>query len=137
MSFTIICIGLPEKPVQGTYTSAGFDAAVHAELGSAVLPYNGRRYNPDGKQIWLGEGMPAQDTANKILLPCSPVIDQLLNEIPLRSSPIQTNSILQKPGSGKQLLSGSMQIRARSNPDKLSSSVLKKSSKRSGIQRQL
>ena len=44
MSFTIICIGLPEKPVQGTYTSAGFDAAVHADLGSAVLPYNGRRY---------------------------------------------------------------------------------------------
>ena len=85
MSFTIICIGLPEKPVQGTYTSAGFDAAVHAELGSAVLPYNGRRYNPDGKQIWLGEGMPAQDTANKILLPCSPVVDPLLNEIPLRS----------------------------------------------------
>ena len=67
MSFTIICIVQPENPVQGTYTSAGFDAAVHAELGSAVLPYNGRRYNPDGKQIWLGEGMPAQDTANKIL----------------------------------------------------------------------
>ena len=85
MSFTIICIGQPENPVQGTYTSAGFDAAVHAELGSAVLPYNGRRYNPDGKQIWLGEGMPAQDTANKILLPCSPVVDPLLNEIPLRS----------------------------------------------------
>lgn len=85
MSFTIICIGQPENPVQGTYTSAGFDAAVHAELESAVLPYNGRRYNPDGKQILRGEGMPAQDTANKILLPCSPVVDPLLNEIPLRS----------------------------------------------------
>ena len=85
MSFTMICIGQPEKPVQGTYTSAGFDAAVQAELESAVLSYNGRRYNPEGKQIWIGEGMPAQDTANKILLPCSPVVEPLLNEIPLRS----------------------------------------------------
>ena len=85
MSFTIICTGQPENPVKGTYTSAGFDAAVQTELESAVLPYNGRRYNPEGKQIWIGEGTPARDTANKILLPCSPVIEPLLNEILLRS----------------------------------------------------
>lgn len=85
MSFTILCTGRPENPVQGRYTSAGFDAAVQSEQESAILPYAGRQYNPDGKRIWIGEGVPAQDTAKKLLLPCSPVVDPLLNEIPLRS----------------------------------------------------
>ena len=85
MSFTILCTGQPEKCAQGNYSSAGFDAAVRAELESGILPYSGRQYNPEGKQIWIGEGIPAQDTAKKLLLPCTPVVEPLLNEIPLRS----------------------------------------------------
>ena len=84
MSITILCTGEPEHAAKGACSSAGFDEAIHREMNSGILPYTGRRYNPDGKKVWIGEGLPAADTAKKLLLPCQPVVDPLLNEIPLR-----------------------------------------------------
>lgn len=85
MSITILCTGEPKHRVSGKYSSAGFDAAIQEEMNSGILPYNGRRYNPEGKTVWIGEGRLAQDTAEKLLLPCAPIVEPLLNEISLRS----------------------------------------------------
>ena len=85
MSITILCTGEPEKRAEGKYSSSEFDAAMRAELDSCILPYTGRKYNPEGKTVWIGEGRLAQDTAEQLLLPCSPIVEPLLNEIPLRS----------------------------------------------------
>ena len=89
MSITILCTGEPKHRVSGKYSSAGFDAAIQEEMNSGILPYNGRRYNPEGKTVWIGEGRLAQDTAEKLLLPCAPIVEPLLNEISLRSFDFQ------------------------------------------------
>ena len=85
MSITILCTGEPEKRAEGKYSSSEFDATMRAESDSCILPYTGRKYNPEGKTVWIGEGRLAQDTAEQLLLPCSPIVEPLLNEIPLRS----------------------------------------------------
>ena len=85
MSTTIICVGQPVCPVKGKYNSAGFDAAVAASQEAAILPYNGKQYNPAGRIVLLGEGRLARETADQMILPCEAEIDPLLNEIPLRS----------------------------------------------------
>jgi len=85
MSTLIICAGKSISPAPGRYDSAGFDAAVMEAISSVCPPYDGKKYNPEGKTVLIGEGMPALDTAEKLLLPCKWTVDALLNEIPLRS----------------------------------------------------
>ncbi len=85
MSTMIICTGKSLSPAPGRYDSAAFDSAVQNALESVCPPYDGRQYNPEGKTVLIGEGMPALDTAEKILLPCRWTVDPLLNEIPFRS----------------------------------------------------
>ena len=85
MSTTIICVGQSVCPVKGKYNSAGFDAAVAASQEAAILPYNGKQYNPADRVVLLGEGRLARETADQMILPCKAEIDPLLNEIPLRS----------------------------------------------------
>ena len=85
MSTMIICAGSAPVPESGNYDSAGFDAAVLAGMESPCPPYDGRKYNPAGKSVLIGEGRPALDTAEKLLLPCEWTVDPLLNEIPVRS----------------------------------------------------
>ena len=85
MSTMIICAGRSLLPAPGKYDSAGFDAAVREMSASHCPPYNGKKFNPEGKIVLIGEGMPAMDTAKKILLPCEWSVDSLLNEIPIRS----------------------------------------------------
>lgn len=72
-------------PGPGKYDSAAFDAAVEKIMNSVCPPYEGKKYNPEGKTVLIGEGLPALDTAEKILLPCQWTVEPLLNEIPLRS----------------------------------------------------
>ena len=84
MSTMIICVGKPMSPA-GKYDSVGFDAAIREIFDSACLPYSGKKFNAEGKTVLIGEGMPALDTAEKMLLPCEWTVDSLLNEIPLRS----------------------------------------------------
>ena len=81
MSTTIICAGKSNLPVSGKYDSSGFDVAVHAALESDCAPYEGRKYNAEGKHVLIGEGRPASDTAEKLLLPCQWTVEPLLNEI--------------------------------------------------------
>ena len=85
MSITILCTGVPEHPLAGKYNSAGFDAAVQAERSSGVLPYSGRKHNPSGRPVLIAGGTPARNTAEQLILPCTPVIEPLMNEIPVRS----------------------------------------------------
>ena len=85
MSTIIICAGKSISPAPGKYDSAGFDAAVREAINSICPPYDGKKYNTEGKTVLIGEGTPALDTAEKLLLPCDWTVDALLNEIPLRS----------------------------------------------------
>lgn len=85
MRTLIICVGKEMSPAAGKYDSAGFDAAVNEAINSACPPYEGKKYNPEGKTVLIGEGLPALDTAEKVLLPCEWSVEPLLNEIPLRS----------------------------------------------------
>lgn len=85
MSTLIICVGSSMCPAPGKYDSAGFDAAIDEMMGESCPPYDGRKYDASGKSVLIGEGLPAQDTAEKILLPCTWTVDPLLNEIPVRS----------------------------------------------------
>lgn len=85
MSTLIICAGKSLTPPAGSYDSAGFDAAVKEAAKQLCPPYEGKKFNPDGKKVLIGEGLPALDTAEKLLLPCEWTVDPLLNEIPIRS----------------------------------------------------
>jgi len=85
MSTLIICAGKSISPAPGKYDSAGFDAAIKEALSSVCPPYEGKKFNPEGKTVLIGEGTPALDTAEKLLLSCRWSVDPLLNEIPLRS----------------------------------------------------
>lgn len=85
MSTLIICAGKSLTPPPGSYDSVGFDAAVKEAANSLCPPYEGKKFNPEGKIVLIGEGMPALDTAEKLLLPCQWTVEPLLNEIPLRS----------------------------------------------------
>ncbi len=86
MSITILCSGMPEHPLSGKYSSVGFDAAIQAERSSAVLPYTGRKHDPAGRDVLVGEDVPARHTAEQLILqPFTPITEPLLNEIPVRS----------------------------------------------------
>ena len=85
MNITIICTGGPQQPVEGKYSSAGFDAAVLAERDSGILPYSGRQYDAAERTVFVGEEVISRSTAEQLILPCTPVVTPLANEIPLRS----------------------------------------------------
>jgi len=85
MSTTIICVGKTTSPAPGKYDSAGFDAAVKDIMMTPCPQYSGKQFNPAGRTVIIGEGVPALDTAEKMLLPREWSLDPLLNEIPLRS----------------------------------------------------
>ena len=85
MSMTILCSGSPEHPLEGKYSSAGFDAAFAAALDSCMQPYSGRKFSPNGRSLLFGEGRLAADTATQLILPCERTVEPLLNEIPVRS----------------------------------------------------
>ena len=86
MSITILCTGAPEHAIGGKYTSAGFDAAVQAERNSNIVPYGGRKHDPAGRTVLVGEDPLARRTAEQLILqPCEPVTEPLLNEIIVRS----------------------------------------------------
>ena len=86
MSITILCTGAPEHAIGGKYSSAGFDAAVQAERNSNIVPYGGRKHDPAGRTVLIGEDPLARRTAEQLILqPCEPVTEPLLNEIIVRS----------------------------------------------------
>ena len=63
MSITILCTGAPEHAIGGKYSSAGFDAAVQAERNSNIVPYGGRKHDPAGRTVLVGEDPLARRTA--------------------------------------------------------------------------
>lgn len=83
MSTTILCVGQTLHPVEGKYSSQGFQDAVAAEMDSEIISYTGRKYDTTDRIVLIGEGKRAADTAEKLLLPCDSVVSPLLNEIPL------------------------------------------------------
>ncbi len=85
MSMTIICTGNPTQFLTGKYNSEGFDRALSAAQASGIQPYSGRKYNPAGRSVLLGEGTLAAETAAQLILPGDFKTDPLLNEIPVRS----------------------------------------------------
>ena len=85
MSILIFCAGMPVNKAAGKYNSSGFDAAIQEELRSAADFTAGKKLDPAGRTVLVGEGVPAGDTAEKLLLPCPYTVESLLNEIPLRS----------------------------------------------------
>ena len=85
MSILIFCAGMPVNKAAGKYNSSGFDAAIQEELRSAADFTAGKKLDPAGRTVLVGEGVPAGDTAEKLLLPCPYTVEPLLNEIPLRS----------------------------------------------------
>jgi len=85
MSTMIICVGKTMLPPPGNYDSAGFDAALSKVAASPCPPYDGKKFNTEGKTVLIAEGLPALDTAKKTLLSTEWTVDSLLNNIPLRS----------------------------------------------------
>ncbi len=85
ISILIFCVGESLQSLEGRYSSADFDAAVRTVLSSGIKPYTGRKQDPAGRSVLIGEGRPALETAEQLLIPCPYSIDPLLNEIPLRS----------------------------------------------------
>lgn len=85
MSILIICTGESVCKAAGVLNSSEFDAAVQAELSSDILAYSGRKQDPVGRRVLIGEGRLAMSTAEQLLLPCDVTVDSLLNEIPLHS----------------------------------------------------
>lgn len=85
MSTLIICAGKSMSSAPGKIDSAAFDAAVNEAINSVCTPYDGKKYNPEGKTVLIGEGITALNAAEKLLLPCEWTVDPLLNEIPIRS----------------------------------------------------
>lgn len=85
MSMLILCTAKPLSPLEGEYSSAGFDAAAAALTESAAEPPAERRIAPAGRRVCLAEGGLARSTAEQILEPCDFEVEPLLNEIALRS----------------------------------------------------
>ena len=85
MSILIFCTGMPVNKASGKYDSAGFDTAMLEEQSSAADASDGRKLDPAGRKVLIGEGFTAENTAEKLLLPCQFTVEPLLNEIPLRS----------------------------------------------------
>ena len=85
MSMTILCTGTPVQPLSGKYNSADFDRAVAAALSSGIQPYTGRKYDPNGRSVLLGESGLAADTAAQLILPGEFTVEPMLNEVPVRS----------------------------------------------------
>ena len=85
MSMLILCTGKPLSPLEGSYTSAGFDKAAAAVIRSAAEVPSERRISPGGRDVYIGEGFLARSTAEQILEPCELHVEPLLNEIGVRS----------------------------------------------------
>ena len=85
MSMLILCTGKPLSPLEGSYTSAGFDKAAAAVIRSAAEAPSERRISPGGRDVYIGEGFLARSTAEQILEPCELHVEPLLNEIGVRS----------------------------------------------------
>ena len=85
MSMLILCTGKPLSPLEGSYTSAAFDAAAEAVIRSAAEAPSERRILPGGRVVRIGEGLLARSTAEQILEPCELHVEPLLNEISVRA----------------------------------------------------
>lgn len=85
MSMLILCTGKPLSPLEGSYTSAGFDEAAAAVIRSAAETPSERRISPGSRVVYIGEGFLARSTAEQILEPCEFHVEPLLNEIDVRS----------------------------------------------------
>ena len=55
MSMLILCTGKPLSPLEGSYTSAGFDKAAAAVIRSAAEAPSERRISPGGRDVYIGE----------------------------------------------------------------------------------
>ena len=85
MSMLILCTGKPLSPLDGSYNSSEFDAAVAAAASSSVEAPAERKIAPGGRTVYLAEGALARSTADQILTPGEFRVEPLLNEIPVRS----------------------------------------------------
>ena len=85
MSLLILCTGKPLSPLEGSYTSAGFDEAAAAVIRSSAEAPSERRISPGSRVVYIGEGCLARSTAEQILEPCELHVEPLLNEIAVRS----------------------------------------------------
>ena len=85
MSMLILCTGKPLSPLEGSYTSAGFDEAAAAVIRSAAEAPSERRISPGNRVVYIGDGLLARSTAEQILEPCALHVEPLLNEIDVRS----------------------------------------------------
>ena len=84
MKALIICTGAPAQTVTGKISSAEFDEARQAAENGGTVPFSGRRIDPAGREVYLAEGRPAEETAQQMLEACRPVREPLLNEIRVR-----------------------------------------------------
>ena len=101
MSMLILCAGKPLTPLEGSYTSSGFDAAAAAAVQSAAEAPTERRIAPGGRVVYVGEELLSRSTAEQILEPCEFHVEPLLNEIAVRSfadtdRPLPTEKWLRK-----------------------------------------
>ena len=55
MSLLILCTGKPLSPLEGSYTSAGFDEAAAAVIRSAAEAPSERRISPGNRVVYIGE----------------------------------------------------------------------------------
>ena len=65
MSMLILCTGKPLSPLEGSYTSSGFDAAAEAAVQSAAEAPAERRISPGGRVVYIAEGLPVEKWLRK------------------------------------------------------------------------
>ena len=85
MSMLILCTGKPQSPLEGSYSSAAFDAAFGCMIDSAAEAPAERKIAPGGRTVHIAEGGLSLSTAEQVLEPCQLQVEPLLNEIPVRS----------------------------------------------------
>ncbi len=85
MSVLIIATGTPLKPAEGKMDSAAFDIAVREQQNGPMEPYTGRKADPSGRPVWVGEDPQSAETAKQVLTECEYTTEPLLNEIDVRS----------------------------------------------------
>ena len=85
MSMLILCTGKPQSPLEGSFSSAAFDAAFGCMIDSAAEAPAERKIAPGGRTVYIAEGGLSLSTAEQILEPCQLQVEPLLNEIPVRS----------------------------------------------------
>ncbi|MCR5088181.1 MAG: hypothetical protein K6C08_01545 [Oscillospiraceae bacterium] len=85
MSILILCAGSPPAVKGEKLNSSAFDALIGSDRLTDIVPYTGKRIDTAERDVYIGEGIHARQTAEQMLGECPLTVEPMLNEVPLRS----------------------------------------------------